>query len=306
MSKAAGPYLRHGFPGERLHVLPRPLVAEALGRPPTSHLLVTDAGYFPHAARHGRIRRNGAPQAIVILCVDGAGWCELDGMRHDVFPGQFLIIPPRTPHSYYAAVDRPWSIWWLHVAGSDVLALLPSIGLTLREPTAPLANPGRIFALVESVCDDLATDETSGSLVAAAGGAWNLLARLAAERSMRVVGHQPIAQVLAYLREHLDSPAKVPELAQMVGYSASHFSARFRAATGYTVTEYVKRLRMARARQLLIMSSASIAEIAEAIGYQDPFYFSRQFAAVHQVSPRRFRARMKDEVLPPDHAGGLS
>ena len=278
-----------------MQVLPRPLVRDALGRAPTSHLLVTDAGYFPHAARHGRIRRRGAAEAIIILCADGVGWCELDGVRHDLFPGQLLIIPSRIPHGYYADADRPWSIWWLHVAGSDVPDLLNAIGTTARQPTAPLVDPPRMFALVESVCDDVATDETSASLVAAAGGAWNLLARLAAERSTRTVDHQPIARVKVYLREHLDSPTRVPELADMAGFSTSHFSARFRAATGYTVTEYVKRLRMARARQLLIASDAPITEIAAAVGYQDPFYFSRQFSAVNQVSPRRFRARTAEE-----------
>ena len=42
---------------------------------------------------------------------------------------------------------------------------------------------------------------------------------------------------------------------------------------------------MARARQLLITSDHTVAEIAAAVGYPDPFYFSRQFSAVNGVSP---------------------
>ena len=98
-----------------------------------------------------------------------------------------------------------------------------------------------------------------------------------------------------YLRENLASPVTVPELATMAGFSPSHFSARFRAATGFSVLEYVKRLRMARARQLLIISENSIAEIAASVGYPDSFYFSRQFSAVNHISPREFRARSRDE-----------
>jgi AraC family transcriptional regulator, arabinose operon regulatory protein len=294
-------YMRHGFPGERLHVLPRPLVREALDRAPTSNLLVTDAGYFPHAARHGRIRPRGSQQAIVIMCSDGAGWCELDRQRQDIYPGQFLIIPPRAPHSYYADAVRPWSIWWLHVTGSDLPALLGAIGLTANSPVARLIDPPRAFSLVESVCDDLAADETSASLTAAAGGAWNLLARLASERSRRSGDHEPIQRVQVYLRENLDAATSVAELADMSGFSVSHFSARFRSVTGYTATEYIKRLRMARARTLLITTDEAIAEVAIAVGYSDPFYFSRQFAAVHHVSPRGFRAKVNEERLPSDH-----
>jgi AraC family transcriptional regulator of arabinose operon len=288
-------YLRDGFPGQRLHVLPRPLVKEALQRTPTSHLLVTDAGYFPHAAMHGRVRRAGAAQAIVIMCADGSGWCELNGKWHEVGPGEVLIIPARAPHRYYAHSTTPWSIWWQHVTGDDVPELLVAIGLTAEKPTAAMADPYRAFLLVESVCDDLARDETSASLTAASGAAWHLLALLAAERHSRANGREPIARVQAHLREHLAAAVSVPELASMAGFSASHFSARFRAVTGFSVTEYVKRLRMARARQLLITSDHTVAEIAAAVGYPDPFYFSRHFGAVNGVSPRAFRARAQEE-----------
>lgn len=292
-------YLRDGFPGQRLHVLPQPLVEQAARRVPTSRLLVTDAGYFPHAAMHGRVRRTGAAQAIVILCADGAGWCDLDGTRHEVTARTVLVIPPGRPHRYFADADRPWSIWWLHVVGEDVPDLLSAIGLTAEEPTGALVDPYPAFALVESICDWLARDETSASLTAAAGAAWHLLAQLAAERGRRTVGdHEPLRRIQALLREQLSEAVSVPALAELAGFSTSHFSARFKAVTGFSVGEYVKRLRMARARQLLITSDHTVAEIAAAVGYADPFYFSRQFSAVNGLSPRRFRAQSHEESVP--------
>lgn len=289
-------YLRDGFPGQRLHVLPSPLVEKALQRKPTSRLLVTDAGYFPHAALHGRVRRAGSTQAIVILCADGAGWCELHDRRHEVGPGDVLVIPPGVPHRYYAHPTTPWSIWWLHVLGEDVPDLLEATGLTAVGPTAPMTDPFRAFSLVESVCDDLDRDETAASLTSAAGAAWHLLALLAAERYGRTNGREPIGRVQAHLRAHLASPVSVPALARLAGFSPSHFSARFRAVTGFSVTEYVKRLRMARARQLLITSDRTVAEIAAVVGYPDAFYFSRHFGAVNGVSPRAFRASSHEEI----------
>lgn len=161
-----------------------------------------------------------------------------------------------------------------------------------------MSDPVQLFDLVASICDDLAADETAASLTAAAGAAWHLLARLAAQRSIRAVNHEPIARVQVYLREHLNAAITVPELAAMAGLSASHFSARFRDATGYTVLEYLKRLRMARARQLLLTTDDLIADVASAVGYTDPLYFSRQFSAVNQLSPSRFRARSLEEQAP--------
>lgn len=292
-------YLTEGFPGQRLYVLPGPLTEQAAKRPPTSRLLVTDAGYFPHAAKHGRDRGGGALQTVVIMCAEGAGWCELAGVRHEIVAGQVLILPSQLPHRYYADTDRPWSIWWLHISGDDVAELLGCVGLTVEQPVGTMIEPTALFALAENICDCLARDETWASLTAAAGAGWNLLARLAAERERRTVSDtEPLRRVQDHLRENLSSVVSVPALAAMAGFSTSHFSARFRAGTGFSVLEYIKRLRMARARQLLITSSHSVAEIAAAVGYPDPFYFSRQFRAVNGVGPRDFRARALEEWQP--------
>jgi AraC-like DNA-binding protein len=274
------------------------LAKEALQRPPTSLLLVTDAGYFPHAARHGRVRKSGAAEAILILCEAGSGWCELGESRYDVRVGDVLLIPPRQPHRYYADKDDPWSIWWLHVTGVDLPDLLAAIGLDLSKPTAPVSDPVQAAALIESICNDLARDETSSSLTAAAGAAWHLLAQLAAERHRRSVGDASINRIQSHLREHLADPFSVPELAAAAGFSTSHFSARFHAVTGFSVTEYVKRLRLARARELLLTTDRSIADIAGEVGYPDQFYFSRQFRSVMGSSPRHFRSRVAEETTP--------
>ncbi|MDR1238011.1 MAG: hypothetical protein LBK28_07200, partial [Propionibacteriaceae bacterium] len=80
----ANPAIADGFPGERLRVLPRPLVKEALLRPVTRRLLVTDVGFFPRAAHHGRQRPNGTGEAIIIACASGRGWCDLGGTRFNI------------------------------------------------------------------------------------------------------------------------------------------------------------------------------------------------------------------------------
>jgi AraC-like DNA-binding protein len=50
---------------------------------------------------------------------------------------------------------------------------------------------------------------------------------------------------------------------------------------------------MSRARELLDTTDQAVAEIARALGYADPFYFSRQFRSVHGVSPSGYRVQHK-------------
>lgn len=288
--------IRDGFPGQRLHVLARPVVREALRSPVTRRILVTDAGFFPHAAAHGRVRPAGAEQTIVIVCTSGRGRVLLEDTEHDVASGDAVIIPPHTPHTYLADEQDPWSIWWVHVTGEDMPELLPSLLGT--SAVLQLHDAYRTTGLITRVVDALDTDDTTASLYEASGEAWRLLAHLCADRLRgRADPANRIRTVTAYLRDNLASRLSVAELAEMANLSTSHFSALFKTATGMSVIEYVTRLRSARARALLLATSAPVHEIASAVGYDDPYYFSRRFRAVNGVSPQEFRRRGIQEAV---------
>jgi AraC family transcriptional regulator, arabinose operon regulatory protein len=107
-----------------LLVLLRPLVDKARRRPITSQLLVTDVGYFPRAATHGRYRPKGSDELIVIVCTRGLGWCEVDDHLVAVAAGSVLVIPAQVPHLYRADDGDPWTIWWCHLVGDDTDSLL--------------------------------------------------------------------------------------------------------------------------------------------------------------------------------------
>ena len=293
--------IRDGFPGQRLRVLSGPRVAEALASPITGRLLVTDAGHFPHAAAHGRDRPRGADEVVVILCTGGAGVVEVRGAEHAVAPGEVAVIPSGEPHRYRADPLDPWTIWWMHVAGADAAVLAGAITRPFGEfsPVLPAHDPYAARAGLEHALVSLERDETVASLVAAAGAAWGLLAQLAADaaRGTREAG-DPILAAQDYLREHQDAATSVAELAKIAGLSISHFSARFRQASGMGVVEYHKRLRSARARELLITTDATVADIAHTVGYDDPFYFSRQFRAINGTSPTDYRLSFRDRSEP--------
>ena len=96
-----------GFPGQRLVVVPRPVVSRALQQPLLRHLLPTDAGFYPRAHGHQCTREKGCPEAVFIYCAGGNGWCEVAGRKHEVAKDQLLVIPAGTPHAYGAAKSGP-------------------------------------------------------------------------------------------------------------------------------------------------------------------------------------------------------
>ena len=285
--------IAEGFPGQRMLVLPRPRVREALQQPGTSHLVVTDCGYFPEAQSHGRARNAGIPQAVIIVCAKGRGWCETDAGRFEITAGQVVILPPGERHAYGADVDEPWTLWWLHVAGRDLPEFLTAAGMTSEAPVRNLSDVYRVVALIGEVLHWMERDSTTASLLASAGAAWHLMALLASDRTVGNGRSDVLDQAADYLREHFDEHVSVAELAAMARLSESHFAALFRRQFGYPVLQYQTQLRMARARELLDTTDRPIAAIANATGYPDSFYFARQFKKIHGTTPFRYRAQHK-------------
>lgn len=283
---------RDGFENQRLCVVPRPLVTEALARPVTRRLVVTDAGYFPRAVQHLRLRANGASEGILIVCVAGAGWVELGTHRVRVGPSMAVLIPPGVPHSYGADDDEPWTIWWCHLRGSDLGDLWEAAGASVKRPLLSLRALDRATVLLDEIVSSLERDQSPARLLATAGVAWRLMTQLAVDRRLPEQG-EPLERAMRYLEERVDGSIRVPELARLVGVSTSHLGALFREATGGGVLAYHTGLKMARARHSLDTTSLQVTEVAREVGYDDPFYFSRQFSRVHGMSPSDYRLHRK-------------
>ena len=279
---------RDGFPGQRLRVLPRPVVTDALGRLDAPGLVVTDVGFFPRAERHYRRRRHGANGTIVICCVDGAGELLTPSGVWPVRPGDLAVIPAALPHEYWAG-DDPWSIWWLHIEGPAVAALLAASRFTPERPVHRLHEPGRVVALIEEALEYLEIDDSAPNLLAASGAGWHLLAMLPVLTAARHGRADPVAQARHLITQRLPRRTSVAEAADAVSLSPSHLATLFKRETGYGILEYQTRQRLARAAELLTTSDASVASIGRRVGYDDDFYFSRQFRRVYGVPPRDYR-----------------
>jgi len=103
-----------------------------------------------------------------------------------------------------------------------------------------------------------------------------------------------------YMHAHIDQPMQVATLAALVNVSLSHFFALFKQRTGCPPMDYFTRLRMRHACRLLGSGSASVKQVAAALGYDDPFYFSRVFKSVHHMAPSKYRNSRLNFANEPD------
>lgn len=97
-----------------------------------------------------------------------------------------------------------------------------------------------------------------------------------------------IQKAASLLRENLSSPLTIAELAKEVGTNPSKLQEGFRYIFGLTVNNYLNKLRLAYARDQLMLGELNIGEIADKIGIANKSYFSRLFKAKYQLNPKEF------------------
>lgn len=280
-----------GFAGQRMLVTPPPSVRAALTLPVTGRLLVTEAGMFPHASRHGRSRPDGAEQHVVLVCTGGAGWCRTSAGTEAVGRGDAVLLLAGTPHEYGAAAEDPWTLWWFHVLGADAAELVGAGHEGAGGPVTHLRDGSQVASLVSQMIDGLDAGTRAGTLLAS-GAAFHALALLVATgRRPPGPGASPVERALDHLRATSPRRTSVTSLAAMVGLSTSRLGALFREHVGMSPMAYQSGLRMGRARELLDSTDLPVASVASACGYDDPLYFSRRFTRDHGMAPSAYRGR---------------
>lgn len=95
---------------------------------------------------------------------------------------------------------------------------------------------------------------------------------------------------IAYMKRHLDMPLQASTLVARANVSPSSFFTMFKRHVGHTPIDYFIRMRMRRACRLLEETGMSVKSVAYALGYNDPFYFSRIFKSFNRIAPSEYRS----------------
>lgn len=100
-----------------------------------------------------------------------------------------------------------------------------------------------------------------------------------------------IRRVIASIDERLNERLTLVELAREAGLHPTHFARSFRSLTGYTVGEFIRQRRVARAQQLFVTkTSFTVSRVALESGFFDHAHLTRNFRRLVGVSPSEYRS----------------
>ncbi|WP_207435147.1 helix-turn-helix domain-containing protein [Sabulibacter ruber] len=283
--------VKEGFIGQRMIVLPPNLKGAASKNVLTRGIYLTAIGFYPHATFHDRERKKGSQQYILLYCVEGRGFVNIDHKVHELAPNSFIIIPKSTPHHYYSLHTDPWSIYWAHFTGELADAIFSRYSNSKEASVMSIPyveNHVNLFNQVISLLENSFGDK---EIEIANFNFLHFLTSLVYHKEVNPSAYatDPVNDSIQYMKKHLSRSFSIKELASEQNLSVSYYSELFKKKLGYSPIQYFIQLKIQKSCQFIYFTDKSIKQISTELGFEDPFYFSRMFKKIMGLSPVKYR-----------------
>ena len=258
-------------------------------------LFITHIGFFPKAQFHFREREQGCDDFILIYCLEGKGYYSTAMGNYELIANQFFLLPPQQFHNYQADLNDPWTIYWVHFSSNKLKELDEEYDLNrFVKPTDLLFNQ-KILDTWNEMYISMAQEYSKESMDYANLCLYHFISYFIFPGNIQKLLQQmqkedPLDKSIAFMKKNIHNQLSVEEVAREFHYSPSHYTALFKKKTGLSPIDYFIRMKIHYACQLLTQRELIIKEIADKVGYDDPYYFSRIFKKITGKSPAQYKS----------------
>lgn len=206
--------------------------------------------------------------------VSGTGSFTREGQTYHLSAGDIFVIPPYLETFYQADLKDPWQYVWI---GFTTEAPLPA---SLSAPVLRVPGAGAIFEEMKR-CSHL----ENGRSAFLAARLWDLMSLLL-EQGKEEIDY--VEKAINFMRSEYMNPITVQGIARRLNLDRCYFSTLFKKQTGLSPMQYLIRLRMEKAAELMGVYGESASTAGASVGYPDLYHFSKAFKAYYGVSPRSY------------------
>jgi AraC-like DNA-binding protein len=220
---------------------------------------------------------------------------KIQSQDHEVSPGSLVIIPANLPHEYGADESTPWTIYWVHFKGANSFDFVNMMLDKLGGYMSFIPFHENRIQLFDDLYTSLERGYSRNNIGYASLGLQYFLSSCCFFENYlpkpKEQQHDSVDACITFMQQHIDEMLTLQEIASAANLSESHCAAIFKKKTGYSMIEYFNQLKIQKACQYLQFTDLRVNEIADKLGIEDPFYFSRMFNKISGISPLKYRAK---------------
>lgn len=240
---------------------------------------------------------------LVHTVLEGQGLFQSGTFAQPCRVGDTFVIFPGTLFSYQADHDHPWHYAWVALQGIGVQDLLSAVGITRERPFMQSVNAAELHVFYERIRHAfqqsphprLESLEASGwaRLLLYQFGMGNLSELPRHPKEMPEMIDRQIDQAIRWISLQFHQQISIDHLASSLGYHRVHLSKAFKQRTGMSPKQFLLKVRMDKARELL-GGPLTIDQVASSVGFNDALYFSKQFRKHTGMPPSEYRAGIRN------------
>ena len=259
-------------------------------------LIVRSCGYYRIITRSEfhTDRPSGRKDFQLLYIAKGKGYFTIGGRKRVLGEGSMILYRPDEPqHYYYRAADRT-EVFWVHFTGRDAAELLRYYELPESDNVFTVGSSPDIQWLYRQMIQELqlCRQNYEELLALMLRHVFIVINRCLTEGSRDDGMLSEIDRATHFFNENYHRQINIEEYAAEHHMSTCWFIRSFRQTVKQTPMQYILSLRMANAQSLLESTRCNITEVAAAVGYEDPLYFSRLFRRHTGFSPTEYRKRV--------------
>ena len=235
------------------------------------------------------------PYHIVHFITGGKGCLHIGGRDFELGNGDVFYLPEDEIAYYHASPTDPWKYAWFAFTGTRAAAFQYQFFSISPEKYILHHMDTDMFADIIKKSSSLKDTNTASYYYAN-----SILLELFSRLSGQIPAMMPhISQLTERVKFLLDlkyaEKLQIQEIARDVGVHPNYLSQIFHAAYGVSPKQYVMKLKLSKASQMLVSTDLAVADIAASLGFDDQLSFSRYFRKHQGCSPTEYRKRSRNK-----------
>ena len=223
----------------------------------------------------GEIRTHSHPHGHIILPLTQYFYIRFNNKEYYLTPEQIGFVPPGVVHDYGCPGEAlTLNIPAEMIKSADLVFLTENCVRRIDDRLAPL------ISLIRQEAADPAVSSDSLRYL------FYFLYDKLVERGR--------SSTLQYMEEHYASDISIRELAAMENYNISYYTEWFKKTVGCLPSEYLRKVRIEKAKEILATTRYRIIDVAMQVGYMNSSSFTRAFREVEGITPNQYRKKARE------------